>query len=377
MIRKIFFWLHLSTGLLIGLVVAVMSATGVLLTYEHQILHWAERHHQLSPAQTDTQIAPEDLIEIARKEGLAVQEIVFSAARHLPVIASAGRRGPVLYIDQYAGVALGGPNAEMRAFFSAVTSWHRWLNMQGDARRNARQVTGVSNLAFAFLIVSGMYLWLPKLLRWSAIKPRILFQRRYHSSKARDFHWHHVLGIWAAIPLLVVVGTAVVFSFSWADELLSQLAPDSPAVLGNIDPSSPNFAERNQKPSLEQLLNTAKDFDPEWTSVTLKVPGANPEKIAFTVNTGSGRQPQHKTQIELEADTGRLIKRQAFADKAGVDKTWIFVRFLHTGEVYGVLGQTVAGLVSLISLFMVWTGLSLAWRRLIAPLFQGKIRRKA
>jgi uncharacterized iron-regulated membrane protein len=48
------------------------------------------------------------------------------------------------------------------------------------------------------------------------------------------------------------------------------------------------------------------------------------------------------------------------------------VRFLHTGEVLGIAGQTIAGLVSLTSLFMVWTGLALAWRRLIVPLYRKK-----
>jgi uncharacterized iron-regulated membrane protein len=46
------------------------------------------------------------------------------------------------------------------------------------------------------------------------------------------------------------------------------------------------------------------------------------------------------------------------------------IRFLHTGEVLGIAGQTLAGIVSLISLLMFWTGLALAYRRLIQPLFR-------
>lgn len=41
-------------------------------------------------------------------------------------------------------------------------------------------------------------------------------------------------------------------------------------------------------------------------------------------------------------------------------------RFAHTGEVAGVVGQTVAGLASLGGAFLVWTGISLALRRLRA-----------
>jgi uncharacterized iron-regulated membrane protein len=41
------------------------------------------------------------------------------------------------------------------------------------------------------------------------------------------------------------------------------------------------------------------------------------------------------------------------------------VRFAHTGEQYGVLGQTIAAVASLLACVLVYTGLALAWRRLI------------
>jgi hypothetical protein len=39
------------------------------------------------------------------------------------------------------------------------------------------------------------------------------------------------------------------------------------------------------------------------------------------------------------------------------------LRFAHTGEVAGIVGQTVAGLASAGGALLVWTGLALAWRR--------------
>ncbi len=46
------------------------------------------------------------------------------------------------------------------------------------------------------------------------------------------------------------------------------------------------------------------------------------------------------------------------------------MRFAHTGEEYGVVGQTIAGLASLAACFLVYTGFALAWRRLVWPLFR-------
>ena len=44
-------------------------------------------------------------------------------------------------------------------------------------------------------------------------------------------------------------------------------------------------------------------------------------------------------------------------------RSWL--RFAHTGEVYGVVGQTIAGVASAGAMVMVWTGLALTWRRFL------------
>jgi uncharacterized iron-regulated membrane protein len=40
-----------------------------------------------------------------------------------------------------------------------------------------------------------------------------------------------------------------------------------------------------------------------------------------------------------------------------------FIRYGHTGELWGVPGQTIAGLASLGGAFLVWTGIALSMRR--------------
>src|SRR5947209_14681445 len=41
--RKIIFWLHLVTGLVGGIAIAIMSFTGAALAFERQLIAWAER----------------------------------------------------------------------------------------------------------------------------------------------------------------------------------------------------------------------------------------------------------------------------------------------------------------------------------------------
>ena len=43
MFRTILFWLHLSAGSLAGVVIVVMSVTGVMLAWQRQITQFADR----------------------------------------------------------------------------------------------------------------------------------------------------------------------------------------------------------------------------------------------------------------------------------------------------------------------------------------------
>ena len=135
-------------------------------------------------------------------------------------------------VDPYSG-EVREPGAQgLRTFFSAVTGWHRWFNATGESRATAKAITGASNLAFLFLVLSGIYLWLPRMWKWAAFKTRLLFNPYATTAKARDFNWHHVFGIWSAIPLAVVVATATVFSYPWANDLVYRAVGEQPPRQG-------------------------------------------------------------------------------------------------------------------------------------------------
>lgn len=48
--RAVIFWPHLAAGVLAGSVILIMSVTGVLLTYEKQMLTWVDRSARLELA---------------------------------------------------------------------------------------------------------------------------------------------------------------------------------------------------------------------------------------------------------------------------------------------------------------------------------------
>ena len=103
-------------------------------------------------------------------------------------------------------------------------------------------------------------------------------------------------------------------------------------------------------------------------------PKATDENIRFSVDTGNGGEPQKKADLYVSRADGRTVKWEPFSDYSTGKQLRFYIRFLHTGEALGILGQTVAGLVSLFATIMVWTGLALAYRKYIKPLRKKELR---
>jgi uncharacterized iron-regulated membrane protein len=407
--RSLLFWLHLTAGVLAGLVVFVMSATGVALTYEKQILEWADSNFRSAPrAEGTKRLTPSELVGAARRfrPEFEASGVTLRAAADAPASVSAGREQ--LYLDAYTGQMLGEPNpGGTRAFMTAMRSWHRWLSVEGPSRTTARAVTGWSNMLFLLLVMSGMYLWLPRVWNRTSVAAVAFFKRSYGTSKARDFNWHNVIGIWCAVPLFIVVLSAVPISFPWASDLVYRAVGEEPPARGgeggrgregSAGPAAGGGAERREGAAGEAAQGVrggreqriAREgapggrgerpeparYDgwdvaaaqvaasvPGWRTLTIRREGR--EQVAVAIDRGTGGQPQLRSTATFDRE-GRLVATETFSDQSLGRRIRSVMRFAHTGEVLGLTGQTVAGLVSAGAMVMVWTGLALSWRRFCA-----------
>ena len=148
MFRKAVFWIHLACGVTAGLVILVMSTTGVLLTYERQILAWLDGAQYADPAPGAVRAPLADLLDAARRydADFVPTALTLRNDPRAPVAVSAGRTG-TLFLNPYTAEVAPQGGATARAFFNAVEGWHRWFNSSGDARRIARTITAACNLA--------------------------------------------------------------------------------------------------------------------------------------------------------------------------------------------------------------------------------------
>lgn len=373
-LRKIIFWCHLPVGAVAGVVILIMCVTGVLLAYEKQITLWADtRNYQSAPPAATTQHLPVDtLIANARDHrNAAPASIILRSNPSAPAEIGFGRDTVPLFLNPYSGQVLGDGSQRVRNFFRSVTDWHRWLGAKGDNRIVARTITGACNLGFLFLVMSGFYLWWPRSWNFKSLRTVIWF-RRGLPAKARDFNWHNVIGFWSAVPLFIVVLSAVVISYTWAGNLVYRIAGETPPAprAANQSNAKANSGANNKEASTPANLATAwlraEQQVSDWQTISLQLPSSASAPLTFNIDRGNGGQPQKRAQLVLDRATGEVVRWEPFSSYTRGRQLRSILRFAHTGEVLGIAGQTIAGIVSFGGAVLVITGLGLALRRLFA-----------
>jgi uncharacterized iron-regulated membrane protein len=386
-LRKVLFWCHLACGVFAGVVIFIMSVTGALLAYEKQMVLWAEtRHLSVAPATAETpRLSVESLVATAQETNpqATFTAVTVRTGLNTPVALAAGSR--TLYIDPYDGRVLGEGTSRMRRFFRLVTDWHRTLALTGEQRTIGKAITGAGNLAFLFIVSSGIYLWWPKSWTRRQLRSVTLFSWDLRG-KARDFNWHNTIGFWSAIPLFFVVLGATVISYPWASDLAYRVAGDAPpprqrpaAAVARPEGAGRAGGSERQKPSLagiDTLWVRAERQVPDWRSINLRIPTGADAPVVFTIDRGYAGQPQKRGTLTLNRAAGDVVSWEPYESLSAGRRFRTWLRFVHTGEFYGLTGQTIAGVVSAGGAVLVYTGLALALRRFVAWRARGRSARR-
>jgi uncharacterized iron-regulated membrane protein len=365
----------LPVGAIAGVVILIMCVTGVLLAYEKQITLWADtRNYQSAlPPEGARHLPVDALIANAHNHrGAAPASVVLRSDPSAPVEIGFGRETVPLFLNAYSGQVLGDGSPRVRSFFRSVTEWHRWLGAKGDNRNVARAITGACNLGFLFLVMSGFYLWWPRTWNLKSLRS-VMWFRRGLPARARDFNWHNVIGFWSAVPLFVVVLSAVVISYTWAGNLVYRIVGETPPAprAANQPAQNPGSnresnKETNAPANLDVAWQRAEQQVSGWQSISLQLPTSASASLTFNIDRGTGGQPQKRAQLVLDRTTGEVVRWEPFSSYSRGRQLRSILRFAHTGEVLGIAGQTIAGVVSTGGAVLVVTGLGLAIRRLAA-----------
>ncbi|MEP7309057.1 MAG: PepSY-associated TM helix domain-containing protein [Acidobacteriota bacterium] len=424
--RTTLFWLHLLCGVVAGLVILVMSATGVILALKPQIQDWIERDVRYVTADGAPRLGAYQLLDVARRARPDVSPQSLALARDPSAAATISLgRGGNLYVNPYSGAILGTGSAATVQFFQTMTNWHRYLGATGESRAVGRSLTGACNLAFLILGITGLYIWWPRQLSLQHVKAIVWF-RRTSTGRARDFNWHNTIGFWCLIPILAMTVSGTVLSYSWASNLVYRLSGSPvPAGRGGGPGGGPAGAAggvegggrqarrgeqaatrgrggrgANNLPAREGASRTSEaraagaredggrgsdgnqagpavipaEIDriwaraeqrvSTWSLLSMRLPNREDGPVAFTITDGANWNAFARSNLTLNAASGDVIQWQPYEGNNLGQKVRGWLRFGHTGELGGLAGQIIAGVGCFGGVLLVGTGLSLALRRL-------------
>jgi uncharacterized iron-regulated membrane protein len=119
----------------------------------------------------------------------------------------------------------------------------------------------------------------------------------------------------------------------------------------------------NTATNINSAWSVAEQQVNDWQGITLQLPASAAAPLTFNIDRGNGGQPQKRAQLVLDRATGQVVRWEPFSSYTRGRQLRSLLRFAHTGEVAGIAGQTIAGLVSTGGAVLVLTGLALAFRR--------------
>jgi len=362
--RKIIFWIHLTCGVVAGIFIFLMCVTGAMLSFQANILKYAESEMRfVTPPETGQKLSIQEIVAkvLEAKPNAKPSGITLQPETNAAAIVALGRDGQV-FVNPYTGEITGEGAKGYRSFFRSVEDLHRWLALSGEARPIGKAVNDACNLAFLFLAVSGVYIWFPRRWSWRHFKAAMILRWKV-KGKARDFNWHTVIGFWSSLALIILTLTAVVMSYQWANNLLY-------AVTGNEPPQQQQPPQTPNQPGEQPFVLPANinevwakaENHTDWKSISLRLPVAR-DSAVFTIDEGKYWNMFGRSTLTIDTKTAEVSKWEAYGEQNAGRQLRSWVRFTHTGETGGIVGQIVGFLACLGGAFLVFTGLSLAWRR--------------
>lgn len=332
--RAILFRLHWALGLTAGLVLAVMGATGALLSYEEALTSWANADRAAVTARGE----PLALSALAgRVEAqLPGQRVAQFVVRDAPTASATVRftRDPVtrqrpvpVFADPYDGSVLG----EVRGakVFATIRALHQWMLLPGDGNGWGRQVTGVCTVALLVFLATGL------VLRWPQVHRLRIWLRPSLSRPGRARWWslHAVVGTWLTPVYLVIALSGLTWSYDGFKDVTHRVLVGPP---GEAKPKRMAAAKAGGAPAVDAAwdnFRAGEGREAGLSQILVPEDGRQPIRIRWFARGAEGTAARNEARFEPA--TGALVSAERFADQALGKRIAGNMLEVHRGRFFG------------------------------------------
>ncbi|MBB3059622.1 PepSY-associated TM helix domain-containing protein [Microbulbifer rhizosphaerae] len=355
--RKIFFTLHKYAGLTLGLLLALIGATGSLLVFDHTL------DEKLAPQTVD--FTPSDnlatfteIVAAARAAvpGSIPQRVHIARAEGSPHVVRfpgpEGAPGPIEVSVSPTGAQV----LAVRGWGEYTMSWIYRLHYTLLAGNTGKTVVGFMGLALLIFCISGLVIWWPRGRRWK----RAFTIKRNGNRFRFYFDLHKVCGIYLLPVLLVIAfsGVSIVFPLQ-VEKLVSWMMPLEPrgswgqSQITGAPPLDPDTA-----------VAISRKIFPQGELKRIYLPQNAADSYGLTFrqmgepwrNHGASfvRLDQYSGEVLMVHDATKIAAGNQFL-------TWQFP--LHNGDALGLVGRWLVLITGLAPGLLFFTGFYLWWKK--------------
>lgn len=348
--QRFFFQVHLILGLLSGLVVFIVSITGATYAFEEEFRNIIYKDVLFVENQT-TRKPIAELIKNAKEEypkpGIKNIKIKNDPNSSVEIIL---KNKQSILVNPYTGKVLGTFNKETD-FFGVVLKIHRSLYLD-DA---GKIITGTSATIFIFMLISGIILWWPK--NKALLKQKFSIAKNV-AWKKKNYDLHSVLGFYASWIIIFTALTGIVWSFKWAENTMYWMNGSQKEETKYYS----EYIEDGKRLAIDKVIERAGSLYSNSNDCFINVPEDSIGVYRITLRYDEGGFYKKSDQLFFEQYTGELLKAKLYENSSQGDKLKATNYDIHTGKVFGLVGQIIVFLAALISAslpitgFMMWRG---------------------
>ncbi|HEY9104278.1 MAG TPA: PepSY-associated TM helix domain-containing protein [Chitinimonas sp.] len=378
LIRPTVAWLHRYFGLLLVAFLIIASLTGTALVFRHELDAALNPELFDAPTRATPRLSLTQLADAVTRQvpGARVEQIYLDGGvghsirvRIKPASKAAKLAVNEAFVDPYDGRLLGtrkegAVRLDRVHLVPMLFRLHQQLLIEPPL---GKWITGGVALVWLLHSVSGLYLSLPRSLPfWSRWRQAWLIKRG--ASPARlEMDLHRAGGLWAWLLCIMLAFSAVYFNLRKelfvpaisvvsrpTTPLLEQLPKrkaSGPVRLDHDAAVAAAFTALGQAGQGHQLRYV--QYQPEYHAyrVALEAEGQGERALAVSYE-----------QVLVDADDGRLLARNSYAQGSAADRLMAWQFPLHTGQALGLPGRVLIFLSGLAVAVISVTGL-LMWLR--------------
>jgi uncharacterized iron-regulated membrane protein len=357
--RTVILKIHLFLGLAAAIFLAILGLTGSIMAFEGDINHWL--HPDLWYVTPRPHPLPEnDLVSIVQHQfprGRVVIVQFFRQANLVQVMQLSD--GTVAYVNPYDGSILGSTVGASNSDLALAYVHQLHLRLVPDPRAVptlasiGKTVVSFAGLILCLMVPTGVILWWRRKsvsINWKGTWFKVFFDA------------HQVIGIYAALFLLIASTTGIMIGFDLGEKALYWITRSAPAPRPQAWPSTP--VPGTLPIMTDQAIEIAHRAIPN-ASVAMLVRPLRPAG-SYTVMM---RVPEETSEavhssVTIDQYSGKVLNVKNFLTDSTGYRLIRFNRSIHTGDIFGLPTHILVSLSSLCLVAMVITGVVTWWKKL-------------